>query len=283
MSAIAKVAPQFLFRWRSPQMTGAVSVVSGILLWQLFYDELARTEYFQAYAIKHFFVSPWQVAQSFAELYQSGELIRNCYFSFLEFFYGFLLAIAVGVPLGFIMATQPKVNNYLDPWISCVYATPRVALAPIIVVWFGLGIFPSSLVVFLGAVFPILLNTYTGIKSVRQNLVDVVRAFGGTPRQIFFKVMIPDATPAIVAGMRLAVGRAVIGVVVAELFGAEAGLGFMVYLYSQRFMPGPVFVGIVILIVFGLAAFAALERLQCWLSPWYAYQLQQRVQGMEME
>ena len=258
-------------------------MLAGIALWQLFYDGLARTHYFQAYAINHFFVSPWQIAQSFEDLYQSGELIRNCTFSFLEFLYGFLLAIAVGVPFGFLMATQDKLNNFLDPWVSCVYATPRVALAPIVVVWFGLGILPSALIVFLGAVFPILLNTYTGIKSVRQNLIDVVRAFGGSPRQIFCKVMIPDATPAIIAGMRLAVGRAVIGVVVAELFGAEAGLGFMVYLYSQRFMPGPVFVGIVVLVIFGIAAFVALDKLQRWVCPWYAFQLQQQVQGLEME
>ncbi len=283
MRAAAKTAPLIPSGWRVPQMTGALSVLGGIVLWQLFYDGLARTVYFQAYAINHFFASPWQVAQSFAELYQNGELVRNCYFSFLEFFDGFLLAIVVGVPFGFLMATQDKINNFLDPWVSCIYATPRVALAPIVVVWFGLGILPSSLIVFLGAVFPILLNTYTGIKSVRQNLVDVVRAFGGSPRQIFFKVMIPDATPAIIAGMRLAVGRAVIGVVVAELFGAEAGLGFMVYLYSQLFMPGPVFVGIVVLVVFGIAAFVALEKLQSWLSPWYTHQLQQQVRGMEME
>ena len=283
MNATAKAAPIIPTGWRVPQMTGALSVLGGIVLWQLFYDGLARTIYFQTYAINHFFVSPWQVAQSFAELYQNGELLRNCYFSFLEFFWGFLLAVAVGVPFGFLMATQGKINNYLDPWVSCIYATPRVALAPIVVVWFGLGIFPSSLIVFLGAVFPILLNTYTGIKSVRQNLVDVVRAFGGSPWQVFFKVMIPDATPAIIAGMRLAVGRAVIGVVVAELFGAEAGLGFMVYLYSQRFMPGPVFVGIVVLVIFGILAFVALEKLQRWVSPWYTYQLQQQVQGMEME
>jgi len=156
-------------------------------------------------------------------------------------------------------------------------------LAPIMVVWFGLGIFPTSVIVFLGAVFPILLNTYTGIKSVRQNLIDVVRAFGGTRRQVFLKVMIPDATPAIITGMRLAVGRAVIGVVVGELFGAEAGLGSMVYLYSERFQPGPVFVGIVILVVFGILTFVGLEKLQRWLSPWYAYQLQRQVEGMEMK
>jgi NitT/TauT family transport system permease protein len=278
-----KKAPLLRLSWRSPQASGALSVLAGIALWQLVYDGLARTGYLQVYAIDHFFVSPWQVVESFAELYRSGELVRNCYFSFLEFLYGFLLSVVVGVPVGFLMATQEKLNNFLDPWVSCIYATPRVALAPIVVVWFGLGIFPTSLVVFLGAVFPILLNTYTGIKSVRRNLIDVVRAFGGSRRQIFLKVMIPDATPAIIAGMRLGVGRAVIGVVVGELFGAEAGLGSMVYLYSQRFQPGPVFVGIVILVVFGILTFVAVEKLQRWLSPWYAYQLQRKVQGMEME
>jgi NitT/TauT family transport system permease protein len=268
---------------RSARTIAACSVIVGIGLWQLGFEGLARSPYFKAYAIDHFLASPWQVIQSFAELYQSGEILRHCYFSLLEFVYGFLLAIAIGVPVGFIMATQKKVNNYLDPWVSCLYATPRVAMAPIIVVWFGLGILPSSLVVFLGAVFPILLNTYTGIKSVRQNLVEVVRAFGGSSMQVFFKVMIPDATPAIIAGLRLAVGRAVIGVVVAELFGAEAGLGYMVYFYSQRFQPGPVFVGIVVLVVFGILTFIALEKVQRWLSPWYTYQLQQQIQGSEME
>jgi NitT/TauT family transport system permease protein len=278
-----KKAPLLQFSWRSPQWSGALSVLAGIAVWQLFYDSLARTVYFHAFAIEHFFVSPWQVAESFVELYQSGELVRNCYFSFLEFFYGFFLAVVVGVPFGFLMATRDKLNNFLDPWVSCIYATPLVALAPIMVVWFGLGIFPTSVVVFLGAVFPILLNTYTGIKSVRQNLIDVVRAFGGSRRQVFFKVMIPDATPPIIAGMRLAVGRAVIGVVVGELFGAEAGLGSMVYLYSERFQPAPVFVGIVILVVFGIVTFVALEKLQRWLSPWYAYQLQRKVQGIEID
>ncbi|MGH7927064.1 MAG: ABC transporter permease, partial [Candidatus Binatia bacterium] len=116
-----------------------------------------------------------------------------------------------------------------------------------------------------------------------QNLIEVVRAFGGSPLQVFFKVMIPDATPAIITGLRLAVGRAVIGTVVAEWFGAEAGLGYMVYSYAQLFQPGPVFVGIVVLVVFGILAFGALGKIQSWVSPWYAYQLQRQVYGMEME
>ena len=264
---------------RSPQFLGASSVIIGIMIWQLGYEWLARTYYFKAYAIHHFLSSPLQVIRSFGELYQSGELLRHCTFSLLEFVYGFLLAIVIGIPIGFLMAVHKKINYYLDPWISCLYATPLVALAPIIMVWFGLGIIPNALVVFLGAVFPILLNTYTGIKSVRANLVEVVKAFGGSSSQVFFKVMIPDATPAIITGIRLAVGRAVISVVVAELFGAEAGLGFMVYFYSQRFLPGPVFVGIVVLVIFGILSFVALEKVQAWLSPWYVYQLKRQIHG----
>ena len=268
---------------RSSRTMGAYSVVVGIGIWQLVYEGLARTHYFKDYAIHHFLSSPLQVIQSFSELSQSGELLRHSTFSLLEFVYGFLLAIVIGIPIGFLMATIKKIDYYLDPWVSCLYATPLVALAPVIMVWFGLGIFPNSLIVFLGAVFPILLNTYTGIKCVRENLVEVVRAFGGSPLQVFFKVMIPDAASAIITGIRLAVGRAVISVVVAELFGAEAGLGFMVYFYSQRFLPGPVFVAIVVLVVFGILSFLALEKVQGWLSPWYTYQLRRDNHGMEME
>ena len=283
MKSTTKRTPLIPLWLRSSQTTGAFSVVVGIGIWQLFYEGLARTHYFKDYAIHHFLSSPLQVIQSFSELSQSGELLRHSTFSLLEFVYGFLLAIVIGIPIGFLMATIKKINYYLDPWVSCLYATPLVALAPVIMVWFGLGIFPNSLIVFLGAVFPILLNTYTGIKSVRANLVEVVRAFGGSPLQVFFKVMIPDATPAIITGIRLAVGRAVISVVVAELFGAEAGLGFMVYFYSQRFLPGPVFVAIVVLVVFGILSFLALEKIQGWLSPWYTYQLRREAHGMEME
>jgi NitT/TauT family transport system permease protein len=241
---------------------------------------LARSTLFEALAINLFLSSPVKVVQSFGELLGNGELIVHMYASFLEFSYGYLLAVVVGIPLGVLMATTKKANYYLDPWVSFLYATPRVALAPIIVIWFGLGIFSKALIVFLGAVFPILINTYTGIKSVRENLIEVVRAFGGSTMQVLIKVMIPDAIPAIITGLRLAVGRAVIGVVVAEWFGAEAGIGAMVYLYSQVFQPAPVFVGIVVLIVFGQLVFILLERVQGWLSPWYQFQVKDQVGGL---
>lgn len=268
----------------SSALIGFVSVSTGILLWQLGYEALARTPLFRAYSINLFFASPLQVLESFGTLARSGELQVNCYYSFMEFLYGFFLAVLAGIPLGVLMATTRKINHFLDPWVSAIYATPRVALAPIIMVWFGLGLFSKALVVFLGAVFPILLNTYTGIQSVKPNLVELLRAFGGSSLQIFFKVMLPDAIPAIMSGLKLAVGRAVIGVVVAEWFGAEAGIGYMVYLYAQLFQPGPVFVGIIVLIIFGHVSFVLLERIQNWISPWYRYQLEAReAEGAEME
>lgn len=269
--------------WQGPRMVGFYSVLSGLVFWQISYDLVAQTYLYEALAINHFLSSPVKIVESFRNLFSTGELLTHCYFSLLEFVYGYLLAVVVGIPVGALMATNKKINYYLDPWVSCVYATPRVALAPIIMIWFGLGIFPNSLIVFLGAVFPILLNTYTGIKSVKENLIEVARAFGGSNLQVFTKVMLPDAVPAIITGLRLAVGRAVIGVVVAEWFGAEAGLGYMVYLYAQLFQPGPVFVGIVILIIFGHFSFVCLDRIQGWASPWYKYQGQAQIEGAGME
>ena len=268
---------------RSSQLYAFCSILGGIVLWQIGYMLLARSYLFEALAINLFLSSPVGVAQSFVELLGTGELLTHSYASFIAFSYGYLLATVVGIPLGVLMATTKKANYYLDPWVSSIYATPRVALAPVIIIWFGLGLFSKALIVFLGAVFPILLNTYTGIKSVKENLIEVVEAFGGSNMQVFFKVMLPDAIPAIISGLRLAVGRAVIGVVVAEWFGTEAGLGYMVYDYSMVFRPAPVFVGIVVLIAFGHLAFVILERIQRWISPWYQFQLEKEVEGMGLE
>lgn len=265
------------------RMIAFYSVVAGVVLWQICYELLARSYLFKAYAINHFLSSPIEIAETFVQLLGTGELLRHSTYSFLEFVYGFSLAVAVGIPIGGLMASHKKINSYMDPWVSTLYATPRVSLAPVIMLWFGLGILSNALVVFLGAVFPILLNTYTGIKSAKESLIEVARAFGGSPMQIFAKIMLPDALPAIIAGLKLAVGRAVIGVVVAEWFGAEAGLGYMVYFYARLFQPGPVFVGIVVLVIFGHLTFVGLERVQEWISPWYRYQALKEIQGLEME
>src|SRR5207302_706305 len=138
-----------------------------------------------------------------------------------------------------------------NPWIVTIYSTPRLALAPLVLIWFGIGTFSRALIVFLGAVFPIIFNTYTGIRGVRESLIEVVRSLGGSRLQIFTKVMLPDATPALISGLRLAVERGVIGVVVAEWFGASSGLGYLIYHAAQTFDPATVFSGIIVLVALG--------------------------------
>lgn len=245
----------------SARRTAVLSLLAGLLLWEALFDLVIHRSLFLA--------SPLQILNALWELSVTGELLRHLSASAQEFVVGYLLAAAVGIPVGFFMATNRKVNHLLDPWISAIYCTPRIALAPLVIIWFGIGTYAKGLIVFLGAVFPIILNTYTGIKGVRENLIEVVRSLGGTRLQIFTKVMIPDATPAIIGGLRLAVERGVIGVVVAEWFGATAGLGYLIYYASQTFNPSSVFAGIVVLVSVGWAMFSLLGWIQHWVAPWY--------------
>ncbi|MBI2369570.1 MAG: ABC transporter permease [Deltaproteobacteria bacterium] len=253
------------------QVLGALSLAAGLVAWQLAYDLFIQRSLFIS--------SPTKIVATFWRLLKEGELYPHIWASGAEFAYGYVLSVVVGIPLGFFMATNRKINHYLDPWVAALYATPRIALAPLVVIWFGIGLFSKSLIVFLGAVFYIILNTYTGIRGVRENLIEVVKAFGGSRIQVFFKVMVPDAIPAIITGMRLAVGRGIIGVVVAEWFGATAGLGYMVYYYSQVFQPSEVLVGIGLLTAIGYVSFYLLERLQQWISPWYQIQIERELGG----
>ncbi len=256
---------------QTARRNAVLSLLAGFLLWEALFDLVVHRSLFLA--------SPLQILQALRELIETGELFRHLSASAKEFFLGYLLAATVGIPLGFVTATRRKINNFLDPWISAVYSTPRIALAPLVIIWFGIGTFAKGLIVFLGAVFPVILNTYTGIKGVRENLVEVVRSLGGTRWQIFTKVMIPDASPAIIGGLRLAVERGVIGVVVAEWFGATAGIGYLIYYSAQTFNPAVVFAGIVVLVSLGWAMFALLGWIQRWVAPWYGRKVES---GMEV-
>jgi NitT/TauT family transport system permease protein len=245
----------------SARRNAALSILGGLVLWQAGFDLFVRESLFLA--------SPVQILRAYRELAGSGELLHHVAASAREFFLGYLLAVAVGIPVGFVMATSRRMNQLFDPWIAALYSTPRLALAPLTLIWFGIGTFFRALIVFLGAVFPIIFNTYTGIRGVREGLIELVRSLGGTRLQIFTKVMLPEATPALIGGLRLAVERGVIGVVVAEWFGASTGLGYLIYHAAQTFDPATVFAGIILLVALGWAMFALLGWVQLRVAPWY--------------
>ena len=217
---------------------------------------------------KLFLVRLGAIGERFVELIQSGELISDIQVSFIEFAGGFGLAIIIGIGFGVLMAASRRVRDLFDPWVSMLYATPTIALGPLFMLAFGIGYTSKIALVFLTAVFPILINTLAGLKTTDRNLLEVVRSFGATPRQIYFKVRIPGALPFIIAGLRVSVARALVGVVVAELFGARAGLGFLIFRSAQSFDTAGLFVAVFIRAICGVVCVELLKWIEIRLAPW---------------
>ena len=246
-------------RWSAAAL-GAVSVVGGLVLWEASVRLFVRGDLFM--------VPPSAVWTAFLRLARSGELQRHLAISSVEFAYGFALAIAAGIPLGALMASSRTVRALFDPWVAALYSTPRIALAPLLIVWLGIGVVSKVALVFLSAVFPILMNTLTGVRVTDPELIEAARAFGARPRDVFVKVLIPAAVPFIVTGLRLGIGRGIIGVVVGELLGSTAGIGYMLYTAGQTFDTATIFVGVVVIGLFGITSDLALKWLETRLASW---------------
>jgi NitT/TauT family transport system permease protein len=243
-----------------PALTAIASIATGFVLWELVARFIVND--------KLFLVAPSAIALRFGALWQTGDLQRNILASGEEFVLGMVAASVVGIVMGLVLATNKPVRSALNPWVSAVYSTPTVALAPLLILWFGLGLFSHLFVVFLVAVFPVLVNTQTGIENADEHLTETARAFGASQRQIFTKVLLPGAVPYIIAGLRLGVGRGVVGVVVAELFGAKAGLGFLITVSSQTFDMGALFVAVLILACAGVASSEGVKLIERRIAPW---------------
>ena len=203
-----------------------------------------------------------------AELWESGELQVHIWTSSQEFMLGFLLACFVGVAFGVVMASSVIVRDFFDPWVSMLYSTPIIALGPLFILWFGIGVSSKVAVIFIVAVFPVLINTFAGLSNTDPNLIEVARSFGSSPTQIFTKVRFPAALPFIIAGLRLGVARGLVGVVVAELFGAKQGLGWLIMISAQTFDTAGLFVGVFILAASGVITVEIIKWTERRLAPW---------------
>ena len=206
--------------------------------------------------------------QGWNEVCLSRPLCLHSWTSFQEFFLGYIIAAVLGVVLGLLLATNQKMRDYLEPWVSFLYAVPLVAIAPLFIVAFGIGIMSKVVVIFLVAVFIILVNTEVGVLSTDPHLIEAARSFGASRLQIFRKVLLPAALPFIIAGLRLGMARGLVGVVVAELFGAKAGLGFLILASAQVFDTASLFVGVLVLAIGGYLGVEALKFIETKLAPW---------------
>jgi NitT/TauT family transport system permease protein len=245
---------------RRIHFAGLISVVTGLVLWEL----LSRV----VVANPLFLAAPTQIFAAILSLSESGQLGHHIGVSALEFAVGYVIASAIGIGLGLAMASSETAKRICQPWISGLYATPTIALAPLFILWFGIGIWSKVLVVIFLVLFPVTINTEAGLRTTSARLIEMLRSFGATPRQIFFKVSLPSATPFILAGLKLGIGRGLIAVVVAELFGSRAGLGRLISQSADAFNMPELFAGVVVLAAAGIAMTAGFGWLERRLVPW---------------
>lgn len=246
-----------------PTILGTTSIVVLLVVWEL----LPRLITVSA-GTKLFFTTPSQIAGTLWRLFATGSIWTPLGVSASGFALGLSLSIVVGLPLGVLIGRSRTLNAMLDPFITAFNATPRLVFLPLLMLWFGLGLEMKVVIVFIGALFPILINTYEGVRNADKTLINVVRSFGASEWDVARLVVVPNAMPYIVAGLRLAIGRAVLGVVVAEFFGSESGLGVMMVQAAGRYQVDVVFSGLIVFAVLSLAMTAMVQVLESRLTRW---------------
>ncbi|MEO3388101.1 ABC transporter permease [Mesorhizobium sp. CAU 1741] len=198
----------------------------------------------------------------------SPEFWMHARISLLEFGLGFVLAILFSIPLGILLGTSRLARQLLDPPLMALYIAPNIVLLPIIIVWLGIGVGSKVAIVFLGAIFPIIVNTMAGMREADWQLIRLCRSFGGTQLDVFRRVLFPSSLPAILLGIRLAVGRAVLGVVVAELYASQAGIGYQITTYGQSMRVDYLLVYVLAVSIFGYSLTQGVRKIEDRLQRW---------------
>jgi NitT/TauT family transport system permease protein len=243
------------------KILGTAAVVIFLTVWELVGNVLGLIN-------PMFMSAPSLIWKAAVQLFTSGEIWNDLYVSGVEFGWGYLLSVIVGVPFGIATGWYKKMSYIFDPFINAMNATPRVALLPLVIIWLGIGILSKVGIIFLGAVFPILINSRDGVKTTPYNLLTAARSFGASEWQIFRSVVLPSTLPFILTGLRLGVGRALIGVMVGELYAATAGIGFMITVAGATFQTDKVFVGVLVFAITGMISMELLTKLEGRFDKW---------------
>ncbi len=252
-----------LWRRIEPSAWATMSFVVLLLVWQIvpyFVPLKAGT--------RLFFTVPSQIAGKLWQMIVSGSLWAPLGVSATAFAIGLLIAIVVGLPLGILVGRSSVLNAMFDPFITAFNATPRLVFLPLLMLWFGIGLWSKVAIVFLGALFPLLINTYEGVRNADKLLINVVRSFGANEWDIARLVVVPNALPFIVVGLRLAIGRAVLGVVVSEFFGSQEGLGVVMVRAASGFQVDVVFAGLIVFAFLSLVMTGLVKLVEERMSRW---------------
>jgi ABC-type nitrate/sulfonate/bicarbonate transport system permease component len=216
-----------------------------------------------------FISSPTLVAQAaFRMFFVTGEIWRDLGWSALGYGIGLTLAIAIGIPLGLAAGWYRRFSYAAEPFLSALNATPQVAFLPLIVVWVGTGMGARVLIIFLLAVLPIAINAHAAVRTSDPRLIKVAASFGAGDWRMFRTIILPGSLPFLLAGLRLAIGRGMIGVVVGEIYGSAAGVGAMISQAGARFQTDKVFVGVLTIVAAGVILAEIVQRIERRLDVW---------------
>jgi sulfonate transport system permease protein len=246
---------------RSKMIRIAIRIASLVVV-------LGGWEYFGRQTNPILFTYPTAVANAAVKMIASGELWKYLSQSLIVLFAGLGLAALFGIALGLVMARFWVVDLALDTYITALYSIPSVALVPVLVLWFGFEITAKTAVVFLFTFFPIVINTYQGVKNVDDRLIEVGRAFRCNERDLWIHIVLPAAVPFVVAGLRLAIGRGLIGMVLADLYTAITGIGYLISRYASTYRTDAMFVPIVTLGMLGITLTGLLRFVERRVAPW---------------
>ena len=241
-------------RW----LVTVASIIVILIFWEIFGRDI--NPIFGSY--------PSAIFEAFLTLLRNGKLAVALGQSIQPFLLGYGLAIVIGVPLGLIIGRFWVAEAALGILVTGGYAMPLVALVPLLVLWFGLGFAVKAAVVFLMSVFPICINTWLGVKSVPKTLIDVGKSLVAPDSVILRRIVLPATLPYIMAGIKLAVGRAVVGMVIAEFFTSISGLGAIIINSANNFDTATMFVPIIVLMVLAVGLNALLGWFERFVAPW---------------
>ncbi|MGB9081558.1 MAG: ABC transporter permease [Desulfuromonadaceae bacterium] len=239
---------------------GSSVIVLFLVCWELL---------FQFKVVNPLFISaPSRVVLAGVTIIRDGTLLQHLGVSAREFAFGYGAAIVIGFPVGIVLGWFKLARATFGPFIAAMQATPRIALMPLFIIWFGLGITSKIVIVLLSAIFPLIVNLQVAMSTIDADLVQVARSYGATRWQIFRSIALPTSLPFLITGLRLAAGRGLLGVIVAEVFGGAAGIGYMIQYAGSTFQTDKVFAGVLVVAATGITLDFTLERLGRHFDKW---------------
>lgn len=271
-TAAPKVLQETGERHRRQARTDRLVVLGGVvalgvamlLIWEYAMGLFVNTRYVS---------SPSAVVSALAEQYESGDLARHVGATMTAAGGGYLIGIVVGLTGAFLLMATRRGYDVLEPFLLAFYSIPKIALAPLFIMWFGLALTPKILLAALMVFFIVFMNTVAGVRSVDRGLIDVARVLGAGRLTLIRKILVPAAAPSIMAAIRVTFSRAMVGAILAEFIASTAGLGYMIVRAARQFDIATVFAGVVVIAALVMLVNAVIRLIESRLFPWASGQV----------